>query len=76
MKTGFEIVGTVTISKKNRAGFEEKVTLKNMVVNWGLVNLAGVIAGTAFPSTIGNTYCLQLKDLHGLWLLSCHFKRD
>lgn len=52
MKTGFQIVGSVTLTKKNRAGWRETVTLKNMVVNWGLVNLAGVIAGVPFPSTI------------------------
>lgn len=53
MKTGFQIVGTIILSRKDSSGFEERRTLKNMVVNWGLNNLAGVIAGTAFPSNIG-----------------------
>ena len=56
MNTGFKVLGEMTMSVKRKDGSVDSVTNKNMVVNYGLIGIAGVIAGTPFPSTGGFTH--------------------
>ena len=43
--SGFGVIGILTLKNKRADGSTEQVTIKNMVVNYGLVGLATVIAG-------------------------------
>jgi hypothetical protein len=52
MNSGLSILGTFKLSVKRKDGSQYTQTHKNMIVTWGLVNLAKVIAGTAFPSVL------------------------
>lgn len=45
IETAFKVVGTLTLSAKREDGSLSELTIKNMVVNYGLVGLATVIAG-------------------------------
>lgn len=52
VKSGFKVIGTLKIAAKRAGGVEETLTVRNTVVNWGLVSLASVIAGTQMPTTL------------------------
>lgn len=43
--TGFKVIGTLILRNNREDGSVEEVTMKNLVVNYGLVGLATVIAG-------------------------------
>jgi hypothetical protein len=45
MKSGFSVVGELTFSVKRKDGSILQTTMKNMVVSYGLIGLATVIAG-------------------------------
>ena len=42
---GFKVLGTLVLKNNRADGSIEEVTMKNLIVNYGLVGLATVIAG-------------------------------
>ena len=51
VSSGFCVEGTLVLSVKRGDGVIETLKMKNMVVNWGLVAIAGALAGTAWAFT-------------------------
>jgi len=50
LKSGFSIKGTVTFKVERADGSILKISIENLVVNYGLISLAAVIAGgSSFP---------------------------
>jgi len=45
IKDGFKVIGTLILSAEREDGSTQELLIKNMVVNYGLVGLATVIAG-------------------------------